>query len=259
MKRKNLHLITIALSALLLLSFVLPVLGKQLETQPKTEKDKVIGEIENGFNNYVMENRIGLNANRTRVFSAFLHSNPSMQERLSEYTNFTLKEKENNGKPLQLANSTVGPIFKTVNAVINGTNYDVKFRHGVSADGTEFVRINLGCNGTDPEYYVDYYYLSILGVNYGEVSTLAVHFLPGNDEALHWKQEFDTMMDNLGTVQRVIWAISGIALTAAGGPAGAIAGVLVGILPEVNRNHFKTTVDNAYTQQNGLSVKFVGT
>jgi len=257
-KRLRIFCITMLLTILLSVLFIAPVLGTD-KTEAKSEKERAQAEIENGFSYYLTENRISTNANRTRAFSAFLRTNPAFQEKLSEYTNLTIKEHETNIQSLQLSGSTVGPIFKTVNTTIDGTDYKAQFRRGICSDGTEFVRINLGCNGTDPEYYVDYYYLSIAGINYGEVSTLDVHFLADNNEALNWKQNFDTTMDNVGTFQRVVWAIGGIALTAAGGPAGAIAGVLVGVIPELNRNHLKTTVDNAYSSQNGIRVKWVST
>jgi hypothetical protein len=264
---KMLKIALVALFSILLLpsSILMPfVYATPMPTADPKEQLRM--QIQNGFSNYLRERnlRFAINQSPERVFSAFLRTNPNYQEYLAEYTNLTKKDLVNRiptaPKPSKIQ---VGPIFKTLNATINGTDYQLHFRHAISSDGQELTKVTFGGNGIDPEIYVAINYLTVnfwgVIITYGEIAELAIHYVTENNEALNFRNEFDLRMNEVSALNDVIWVIGSVVCAAVGGGIGGVVAGISGVISHLNIANLEDIVLNSYNEDDGLSIKLEST
>jgi|WetSurMetagenome_2_1015567.scaffolds.fasta_scaffold02403_5 hypothetical protein len=252
------------LSALLLSAFQFPSsFASQSSTKPL--KEQINLQLLSGFNAYVAEKGIRLdsNANTSKVFSNFLHSNPVYQQEFAEYTNLTLNELQNaspNPQQIQLSNSVTGPVFKTINETIYGKEYQIKFMNATAPDGTKFLKVAIGGTGTDPEIYLSIYPLVWNGIiTYGEQDIFEINYPDGND-ANWFRGYIDTYLTQATLLAGAIWTTCGIAIAAVGEPVlGAIVATYEGGITSANLQALKSAIDYANIYNGYIALKLVST
>jgi len=163
-----------------------------------------------------------------------------------------------------ISNAKISPAFKTMTTTINGTDYQVKYSHGISATGQNFLKISFGGNGTDPWSWVTITYLTIdlFGwiITYGEQQEWTQAYLTPN-EVYAYFDFFDTLVTVGITASDFLWAIFGyVAAPLTYGASAAIAAAEI-FLTDTNLILFSNKVHNAFSDEpgEGLWMKIVNT
>jgi hypothetical protein len=230
-------------------------------------KEQLRTQIEDGFGDYMRKQNMRIEAGKSLeiAFQAFLRANPQFRNYLSEYANLTKADRGLKTPVVpDISNAQIEPVFKTVVSTINGTNYQVKYSYGESADGQNFLKISFCGNGTDPWSWITITYLTIdlFGwvITYGELQEWTQAYLT-QDEALSFLDFFDTVIFAGGGAATFLWALFGIIGNAlAPGAAVAIAAAEIAIT-DTNLALYHSKVHGANSEEpgEGLWIKTVNT